>query len=194
MSSIAQNLFQQISPLIQYSEEDWQVLKSEADTIVQWGPEMVNVFYETLYAHGSTKAVFREGERPHLEKTLADWFLGVVNRTDSTGVWDHQFYIGLLHVKRGVKNLYLLGMMNRLQQVFLKNSFAAFPPEKAERLYLAFHRIGGTIAALIAESYGEVVEQSLLEALKKVGLNQALVANIRTKQVDAMLAEAKGNR
>lgn len=43
-----------------------------------WVDQVVQGFYDTLFAHPPTRAIFREGERPAREKTLRDWYLRTV--------------------------------------------------------------------------------------------------------------------
>ncbi len=193
MSQVTE-LFDTISSLIDYHEEDWNILQEEAEVIASWAPEIVTVFYDTLYAIDETKAVFNEGERPKVEKTLADWVATITKGQQRSEFWDHQWFIGLLHVKRGVKNLYLLGMMNRVQQVVLANCVKTYDKDRAYQVFEAFLRISGVISALIAESYGIVVENSTQAGLSKVGMNPALLKRIKNKQIDKMLEEAKANQ
>ncbi len=190
MSQVTE-LFDTISSLIDYQEKDWDILQEEAETIASWAPELVAVFYDTLYALDETKAVFKEGERPKVEKTLADWVVAIANGRKRSEFWEHQWFIGLLHVKRNVKNLYMLGMMNRVQQVVLANCVKTYDKDRAYQVFEAFLRISGAISALIAESYGLVVENSTQAGLSKVGMNPALLKRIKDTQIDKMLEEAK---
>ncbi len=193
MSQVTE-LFSTISSLIDYQEEDWNVLQEEAETIASWAPEIIDIFYDTLYALDETKAVFKEGERPKVEKTLADWIIAIVNGQKRAEFWEHQWYVGLLHVKRGVKNIYMLGMMSRVQQVVLANCAKTYDKDRAYLVFGAFLRISGTISALIAESYGLVVESSTQAGLSKVGMNPMLLKRIKDKQIDTMLGEARSKR
>lgn len=176
--------FRVLQPLINHDEKDWEILTSKADQLASWGPELVQVFYDTLYGLEETRAVFHEGERPKVEKTLSDWWTDLIYNKKRDTIWEHQWIIGLLHVQRGVKNLYLLGMMNRLQQVFMEKCFTTFDLDTAIELYGAFLRITGCISIMIAESYVD----GLLEGLSKVGMNEKLVERVRQMEVKKILA------
>jgi len=189
--SVTQSFYATISKLIDFKQSDWDVLSAEADQIKTWSPELVSVFYDTLYSIEETTAVFHDGERNKLEKTLEQWIVDILSGDQGDKFWDHQRYIALLHIKRGTKNLYMLGMMNRLQQVFIQKCMKTYEPEKAVQVYMAFLRLSGMVAGIIAQCYDEVTETSMHEGLSRVGLNEALVARIKTMQIDKMLKEAQ---
>ncbi len=193
MSQVTE-LFSTISSLVDYQENDWNILQEEAETIALWAPEIIDVFYDTLYVLDETKAVFKEGERSKVEKTLADWIVTIVSGQKRDEFWERQWYVGLLHVKRSVKNIYMLGMMNRVQQVVLAHCVETYDKDRAYLVFGAFLRISGTISALIAESYGLVVESSTQAGLSKVGMNPMLLKRIKDQQIDKMLEEAKSKR
>ena len=183
--------FEDLSPLIAYDETDWDTLASEGETIAKWIPELVAVFYDTLYESNGSKSIFHEGERPQLEKTLEDWVISLQSGRKDDTFWEHQWFIALLHVRRGVKNLFMLGMMNRVQQVVWDKCIETYDLGKAHQVYLAFHRISGAIAALIAESYGAVTEKSAQAALEKVGINATLLQRIKDAQIIKQIDEAQ---
>ncbi|MDH3326035.1 MAG: protoglobin domain-containing protein [Gammaproteobacteria bacterium] len=189
--SVAQTFYGTISKLVDFQQADWETLANEAEVIKTWAPELITVFYDTLYSIEETTAVFHEGERAKLENTLQNWIVEILSGDQGDKFWNHQRYIALLHIKRGTKNLYMLGMMNRLQQVFISKCMANYEQEKAVRVYMAFLRLSGMVAGIIAQCYDEVTETSMSVGLKRVGLNEALVTRIKTMQIDKMLQEAK---
>lgn len=191
--TIAQSFYSTISKLTAFEQSDWEVLASEAETIKSWSPELVSVFYETLYSIEETTAVFHQGEREKVEATLAKWIVDILSGDQGDKFWNHQRYIALLHIKRGTKNLYMLGMMNRLQQVFFGKCMENFDSEKAVKVYLSFLRLSGMVAGIIAQCYDEVTETSMQSGLSRVGLNEALINRIKTIQIDRMLKEAQAS-
>lgn len=180
-----------IAKLINYNEADWDVLASEKETIKTWAPELISAFYDTLYSIEETSKVFHEGERSKLEATLEQWIVTILSGRQGSEFWDHQWYIALLHIKRGTKNLFMLGIMNRLQQVVLEKSIANFTSQRALEVFEAFLRISGMVAGLIAHCYDEVAETSTHDGLARVGLNDALVKRIKDMQIDKMLKEVE---
>jgi len=189
--AVTQSFYDTISKLIAFEESDWQVLANEADVIKTWAPDLIGVFYDTLYSIEETTAVFHDGERAKLEATLEQWIVDILSGDQGERFWNHQRYIALLHIKRGTKNLYMLGMMNRLQQMFLVKSMESFDQDKAVQVYTAFLRLSGMVAGLIAQCYDEVTETSTHAGLSRVGLNEALISRIKAMQIDKMLKDAE---
>lgn len=189
--TVAQSFYNTISKLVDFRQSDWDVLAAEADIIKTWAPDLISVFYDTLYSIEETSAVFHEGERPKLEATLQQWIVDILSGDQGDSFWNHQRYIALLHIKRGTKNLYMLGMMNRLQQVVISKCMENYEPVKAIEVYSAFLRLSGMVAGIIAQCYDEVTETSMHAGLTRVGLNEALVIRIKTMQIDKMIKEAQ---
>lgn len=188
MRDIREN-FEIISTLMDYREEDWSILQEEAEKISHWSPELVKVFYDTLYGYDKTRAVFHEGERPKVEKTLSEWLLSLAAGTKEMDFWEHQWVIALLHIKREVRNIYVLGMMNRLQQILLEKCMETYDDrQRGMQVYLALLRISGVISALIAECYTQLQEDITEEGLSMAGLNPGLIRRIRENQINKMLA------
>jgi len=183
--------FNAIAQLIDYQDEDWLVLRNEAAQISQWVPEIVSIFYNTLYDLPATKNTFQPGERSKLEKTLEGWIVSLLAGHQGIEFWEHQWVVALLHVQRGVRNLFMLGMMNRVQQIVLAKCMETYSPSKAHQVFNAFLRISGAISSLIAECYDEVIELSTAEGLSKVGINLALLNRIKKTQITRMLQEAQ---
>ena len=179
------------SQLTGYRPEDWDVLESEAERLRAWGPEIVQAFYDQLTASPEAASVLEEGERPKLERTLAHWYDQMFTGRKGEDYWKYQWYVALMHIKRKTRNLYMLGMMNYVQQIFVRKCFETFEPAKAQELTGAFLRVSGVIATLIAECYDEVLESSTREGLAKVGINPALLNRIKDLQIQRMLDEFK---
>ncbi len=190
--SRVKELFDELTPLLDYNENDWSILHEEAAVISTWIPDIVAVFYDTLYGQPNTEKVFHEGERAKVEKTLESWVLSLAAGNKHDEFWEHQWVIALMHVQRGVNNLYMLGMMCRIQQIVLHKCMSYYDKERATQVYGAFHRLSCTISTLIAECYGEVVLNSTRDGLSRVGLNPALLQRIKDSQIKKMIAEARG--
>ncbi len=189
MSNKVKDLFEVLVPLMNYQDSDWKILQQEAQKIASWTPDIVEVFYNTVYASDATADIFHEGERKKLEKTLENWVLSLAKGTQGDAFWEHQWFIALMHVQRGVNNLYMLGMMNRIQQVVLVKCVEHYNKEKSFEVFNAFLRISGAISTLIAECYGVVLESCTQDALSRVGMNPALLQRIKSIQLKKMIAK-----
>ena len=183
------DLFPIVSHLVDYNDRDWDTLQEEAENFAEWIPELVQAFYDTLYAHESTQSIFHENERPAVEKTLTNWLASLASGVKQEAFWNHQWLIALLHIKRDVKNIYMLGMMNRVQQIVLKKCLDAYDKDRAYEVYSAFIRITGIVAALIAECYDILQRHIAEDGLSKVGMPTALYQRIRGLQLEIMLKE-----
>lgn len=189
--SHAQDFYAISSKLVDHTSEDWATLHSEAEVLSGWAGDFVRIFQDTLNSIDETKKVFHEGEQQRLEKIIQDWFKSLNGGDAGEKFWDHQWFIGLLHVQRKVRNLYMVTMMGRIQLEFHRKVTAQYDAEKASELYEAFHRITTIVAAIIAESFDTVVEISISEGLAKVGMNKGLLDRIQGMQIKKMLEEAR---
>ena len=139
--------------LIEISDQDRLLLKSRADQTEAWADEFVNMFYDTLFAYPHTRALFRDGERPHREKTLKDWYLQIVRGEFNDQFWHDQMRISDRHIERQILNSYMLGMMHRTQRFFFAKCLATFPQEDAKKIFSAFKAVTDIVAGIIAEGY-----------------------------------------
>jgi hypothetical protein len=183
-----QQVLQDLIHLTGYTDADAQTLNSVSATTQQWKEEVTQAFYDMLYGYSSTANVFRDGERLAREDTLRNWYDYVAEGQIDERFWQWQWFVGLVHIPRGISNPFMMGMMSRVQQLFLANCLEAFPQEQAIEVFNAFKRVTDVIAGLIAEGYF----QSFLEAMERAtGQSKALVARQVGFAVDDMLAEAR---
>ncbi|KAA3643509.1 MAG: globin [Chloroflexi bacterium] len=167
-----------------FTDEDNTVLKKHKDQTQSWGDEIVQDFYDTLFGYSSTSEVFRKGERPDREETLRNWYFEVTSGELPKDFWNHQWFVGLVHIKRKVSNPYMFGMMSRVQQLFLGKCLQEFPLDQVEEIFGAFKRLTDVIAGLIAEGYFI----NYVEAMVHVGgLNVELVDRMMHIEIENML-------
>ena len=183
-----------ISSLVNFTQRDRDLLQEEMEIIIEWIPDIVKEFYDTVYECPETQKIFREGERERLEKTLTAWIFDILSGYDDSEFWEYQWVIALVHMQRNVKNIHVAGMMNRIQQVVLFKCRETFDPEKAIRVFTAFLRITGITTALIVECYTELQEFITEKGLESVGIRAGIVARIRQIKLDAMMVEITSSR
>ncbi|MGH8549737.1 MAG: protoglobin domain-containing protein [Methylococcales bacterium] len=183
-----------ISSLVNFTQRDRDLLQEEMELILEWIPDIVKDFFDTVYECPETRAIFREGERGRLEKTLTAWVFDILSGYEDSEFWEYQWVIALVHMKRQVKNIHVAGMMNRIQQVVLIKCQESFDPDKAVRVFSAFLRITGMTTALIVECYTELQEFITEKGLESVGVRSGIVARIRQKKLDAMMSEITTSR
>lgn len=175
--------------LIGLAKKDFQTLQEAAPVTQMWVEEFVTIFYDSLYGYESTLTVFKSDERAAREKTLRDWYLEVVSgNLERQGFWHHQWFVGLVHIPRKVTNTFMLSMMSKVQQHFLKKCMDAFDPDQAVAVYTSFKRVTDVIAGLIAEGY---FTNYILAMEQVAGLRPALVERMMSIEVGKMIAEAR---
>ncbi len=171
-----------------HTEEDFMILGRHATMSKAWADDAVRVFYDTLFAYPPTSEVFREGERPEREASLREWYLEVTGGEIRDGFWRHQWTVGLLHVKRHVKNSFMISMVSRIQQLFLTRCLAELEPAVALEVFGAFKRITDVVLGLVAEGY----HQGYVAAVADVtGMQGALIDRMADVAVDGLLAKAR---
>ncbi len=179
---------QHLITLVGLTDEDWQVLRESYPITQTWADALAKEFYDVLFAYPPTAQVFQPDERPKREQTLKQWYLTVVRGEPSPTFWEWQWYVGLLHIPRGVINPFMLGMMSRIQQVFARKCLENFDGPKAFRVYTAFKRVTDVVAGLIAESY----HLSYIQAMAQVtGIRERLAERIIDLEIQNMIRDAR---
>jgi hypothetical protein len=166
--TIAQEIWSQLPPQARFRPvEDGKILARHRAFLEGLTEGLVQGFYDTLFAHPPTRAVFREGERPLREKTLRDWYLRTLAGPFNGQYFAWQALVGLVHLRRGVTNAMMTSMWNWLTEEVARKAQEALPPEEARGLEGAFRRLAFTVAALISEEYLDAYLEALAEAFGK---------------------------
>ncbi len=170
------------------TEQDYQTLKDVAPQTQQWTDELTQHFYDTLYGYAPTSHVFKPDERPDRETTLINWYKEVTSGEITMNFWRRQWIIGLVHIPRRVTDPFMIGMMSRTQQFFLKKCMETFDTERAHEVFGAFKRITDTITGLIAEGYF----LSYVEATERMtGQSRALTDRLVSLEITRMTEEMR---
>ena len=141
------------------SNEDFAALKEKSSEIATWKDEIISLFYNTLYANGSTSKVFKDGEREQREKMLGSWLEQLLSVEDDKEFWRVQGKIAFAHVKRHVYNEYMVGISSRLQEFFWEKSIATFSPQEALKVGQAFTRIISTVVGITVGLYDLIIAE-----------------------------------
>ncbi|TBH21779.1 protoglobin domain-containing protein [Thermus thermamylovorans] len=158
----AQEVWSQLPPQARFRPlEDGKVLLRHAPLMEGWTEELVQGFYDTLFAHPATARVFREGERPAREKTLRDWYLRTLRGPFNGQYFAWQALVGLVHLRRGVTNAMMAAMWNWVTETVARKARQSLPVEEARALEDAWRRLAFTAMALIAEEYLEAYLEAL---------------------------------
>jgi len=174
--------------LTRLSESDYQVLRDHQAQTQLWGNDIVKEFYDTLYAYERTAKIFKEGERQTRETALGQWYIEITSGNYPQDFWQRQWVIGLVHISQQVTNPFMLAMISRMQQTFLKKCLQTYPPAEAEQVFSSFKRVTDVIAGLIAEGYFV----NYISAMEQVGgLKLSLVQRMIDLEIKKKLSKIK---
>jgi hypothetical protein len=172
------------------TEQDYQILQDAASHTQQWTDDLTAAFYDTLYGYAPTSHIFKPGERPERENTLITWYREVTSGTIDLNFWRRQWIVGLVHIPRRVTDPFMIGMMSRVQQLFLKKCLETYDLEQAMTVFGAFKRVTDVVTGLIAEGYF----LSYVEATERMtGQSRALTERLVGLEISKMTEEMRKN-
>jgi hypothetical protein len=187
-TSMTKQVIAQIPPAARFTEQDAGVILKYKDVLLGWEKGLVQGFYDALYAHDATRAVFNEGERPAREKTLVAWYRRTLNGPFDDDYWEWQTFVGLVHIKRQVNNAMVSGMWGWILNYLSMNILARFPAGEALPLIKALHALQATVFALIAEGFQR---NYYLAVDKAAGINEKLLHRLVATEIDGMMEDAR---
>jgi hypothetical protein len=191
LREITTAILAQMPPANRFSPEDAQVILSHKALLASLEEKLVQGFYDTLFDHAPTRAIFVDGERPAREETLRRWWQRTIAGPFDDHYWEWQTLVGLIHVKRGVENPMMISMWGWTLTTLQNELEAALPPADLACLLKSFLRLAATAQALTAESYLKHYIKALAGATGfELGLLDRLVHN----EVDDLLRAAGGLR
>lgn len=193
MHEVARAAFAQIPPACRFRESDAKIIRDYREPLMGLEADVVKAFYDTLYGHQATSAIFIEGERPDRELTLSNWW-----RRTVLGPLDEEYFawmamVGLVHVARGVSNPMMLSMASFVTS-FVADRVAgmALDRAQAEALIEAFRRLSSTVGSVISFGYDRAYDRAVVTALNELaGMPPALFQRLRHQEVMSALAEAR---
>lgn len=177
---IAGEALEHMPPDTRFSAADAEVIKKNAEVLKTLKPEFVKGFYDRLFAHDPTAAVFAAGERAEREKTLAVFYDRVVDGPHDEDFFAWLAFVGPVHVVRQVTNPMMLAMLGYLVE-FVREKSA--PLEDHEALVSAFIRLAASLGAIITWGY----ERAWQKALENViGTPPALIERTVHEEATAL--------
>lgn len=168
--------------------DDHDTLARNRQWLLGLEDEITTLFYDSLYAHAATAAVFQDGERAAREQTLRGWW----QRTVGAPV-DHDYFrwmslVGIVHIKRRVTNPMMLSMLQIVSERVVSRARADLGEAEALRLQQVFSRLSTTIGAIISEAY----TMGYVGALEDLaGLDPKLTARMLDLEVQRIERESR---
>ncbi|GAB6944749.1 hypothetical protein JCM14467A_15310 [Vulcanisaeta sp. JCM 14467] len=171
----------QIPPPARFSDYDAQVLVKYRPLLESMTEDVVKGFYDVLFSHGPTAAVFQPGERPLRERTLRDWWVRTLRGPFDEDYWLWQAYVGIIHYRRGVTPPMFMGMWGWIIDNVIRK--LKVDPE----LVSALVKLGVTQSSLMVGGYYDIVEY----ALSKVDIGSDLLRNLTISILEELTASTK---
>lgn len=176
-----------------HSEKDWADLKEVAMTTMTWVDEIMIGFEELrndpqrrAALFGSTDPVPDEaGEACH--KVVSGWLGSILPGNGDDSLYREAWIAGLMHLSKGVRTVYFLSWMSRLQECFRKKCFETFDPQHALVVSSAFSRITCTAVALAIEAR----ETGLRLSVLNFGVNAGLLHKMEVQMAWRLIAAAR---
>ena len=184
-------ILQEMVPEARVNAHDAAAIARHTELLLSMEDDLVGAFYETLFAHRPTAAVFDLDERSAREETLRHWWRRTVTGPLDEGYWTWMGVVGVVHIRRGVRNPMMLSMMAFVER-FVHDQVheADLPAGEAEALDEAFAHLCATTATVISESY----TQSYVSALQALGgLNPKLLATMLSIEIRAVEDAARAS-
>jgi len=191
LKEVTQEILNQLPKETKLLDSDISIIRKNNDFLFSIADLIVKDFYDTLFAHKPTAAVFHEGERPIREKSLTDWIVKTVTGDFSPSYWEWQTFVGILHIKRKVTNNMMIAMMGRVSDIISTEAIKALPPNDAIDLKNAWSKLAGTVLSLIGESYHIFYMKAVSNT---TGLPTALIENTVKVEIDNLIDEFKKHR
>ena len=144
LSDITRQIMGQMPPNTRFQPEDATLILARRDLLLGLEDKLVQGFYNALFAHGATQAVFTDGERPDREQTLRQWWQRTLTGPFDQSYWDWQVLVGLVHVKRKVKNPMMIAMWGWIVNFVRQEAYEHLPSDEARDLVTAVTRLAST--------------------------------------------------
>lgn len=172
-----------IKTLTRIEQNDFDTLRQVAPQAREWVGELVQLFYDTLFAHPRTAAVFRPGERPAREETLKRWYLSLFEAGDDEAFWCTQGRIAFAHIRRHVNNEFMIGIAAVVSEWFMAKAVEAFGYEKGLKVAQSLSRILNAVVGLTAEGYDVMSQIAFSES---TGADPQLVDRLIQQSVNSV--------
>lgn len=192
MRSLALRALEEMPPVTRFQPGDAEIIARHRDFLLGIQDTIVGGFYDTIFDHPATAAVFNDGEREDRESTLSNWW-----RRTIEGPLDEDYYawmalVGLVHVIRRVSNPMMLSMASYVRQgVIDVTADADLDAEERQALTDAVGRLMATVGAIITYSYDHAVVDALFNV---AGMPPALLERLRDQEASTALNQARKSK
>lgn len=176
LADIRQAVIKQIPLEARFTAEDADVIIKHKAFLLSLEDDLVQGFYTMLYNHKETRAIFHDGERRDREYTLREWWRRVVKGPFDNEFWDWMTFVGLVHVKRRVKNPMMLSAWGFVMNQVITAAKQQLPAQEVVKLSESFNRLGQTFSSFVADGY-------LVGIMEAVGGNIDLLERLAAQEM-----------
>ena len=188
INTLTEMILEQVVPESTITEDDAKAISQHRDFLLGLEDDLVKTFYDSLYAHGPTAAIFEDGERPAREETLRNWWRRTVEGPLDKDYFRWMTLVGVVHIRRGVKNPMMVSMTSVVAEFVREKASESLTPADVDSLVKALSHLGSTVVSLISESY----TSSYIDALQDLaGLKPELTERMLTLEVKRREAEGR---
>lgn len=170
------------------TDEDRIVLAEYIPQFLAAEDDLVEHFYDTLFAHPATAAVFRDGERAEREHDLRLWWRRTMSSGIGTDYLEWAAYLGLVHINRGVTIPMMMAAFQIVWDVAARAIMPGLSREDGVRFGIAISHFQSTAGAVMTEA----AKMGHLTALENVaGIRQELADRLVALEIEAIEKEAR---
>lgn len=184
LSEIREMIINQMPLETRFTLEDAKTIEKHKALLLSWQEDVIQGFYNLVFSHPSTSSIFHPGERPAREDTLRNWWNRVANGPIDNNFWDWMTYVGLVHIRRKVKNPMMLSVWGFVLELIRSKAYSSLSIEEATSLVSAFTRFGQTVTSLVADSYLKGIAEA-------TGTSLPLLENLASQEIEALLPNLK---
>ncbi|HQV33347.1 MAG TPA: protoglobin domain-containing protein [Calditrichia bacterium] len=184
-----QHILKNLVTLTGASQQDFRLLKDAAPYLFDWTPVIAKQYYDILFSNLPKDAAPSAEERRKLERELDGWMKKIITNNMDNEFWREQWKRGLVHIKAKTSIHMVLGMISRIQLLFLYICVNEFELKQARKVYGAFKRVTDLVAGIFAESY---FENYLGAVGTATGVSKKLLEREIFVEVDKMIGQVRG--
>lgn len=175
-------------PQTLFSDKDAQVFKNNQDLLLSIGEKLIQGFYAVVGAHAPTKVIFDGDDMGKRASDLKVWWQRSVTGPFDDAYWVWQAFVGVIHVKRGVKNAMMMSMWGWIMDFVNKELADKTDPQNAYQILQSLGRLSATAQALAADSFLETYLSGILRA---TGFSKKLLDKMVENEINQLVAEAR---
>lgn len=153
LNQLVDEILTNVLPQARLTDDDLAAITDNREFLLSIGDDLVAGFFDLVFSYPPTAAVFSDAEREHPSSFVTDWWTRTVNGPLDEDYFRWMALVGLVHIRRDVKNPLMISMFAVVEDVVSAAGLQLLDAEEARRLRVAFRHYGALVSSLITESY-----------------------------------------